>query len=165
MCHADERPAGHLHCGEEAFSWRIDHASLQRILGRERDGVDQEIEAAPFGGNPLEDRFGLAGRDDIERHEDRRLEFLGERLDEFLGLFVEVGHRELGPERPKSPRAAPGDGLLVGDADDEAALSFQQLRFHDRDHRAFLSLSLEGAPETSASVCFAIISSSSVGIT
>ena len=57
-----------------------------------------------------------------------------ERLDEFLGLFVEIGDRELRAERAKCLGAAPGDRMLVGDADDQAALAFEQRRLGERDH-------------------------------
>jgi hypothetical protein len=87
--------------------------------------VHDEVEPAPVLADALEHRLHLAGRAHVERHHDRRLELTGERLDEFLGLVVEIGHRQLRPERPKRLGAAPCDRMLIGDADDEASLAFQ----------------------------------------
>jgi hypothetical protein len=70
----------------------------------------------------------------VERHQDRGFELAGERLDVFLCFVVEVGHRQLGAERPESLGAAPGDRLLIGDADDETSLAFEELGFDDGDH-------------------------------
>ena len=57
----------------------------------------------------------------VQRHEDRRLDLARERLDVGLGLVVEIGDRELGAEGAEGAGAAPGDRLVVGDADDQAA--------------------------------------------
>ena len=58
-----------------------------------------------------------------------------QRLDIFLGLVVEIGDGELRAERAESLGAAPGDRVLVGDADDQTFLAFEQLRFHRREFR------------------------------
>ena len=67
--------------------------------------------------------FHLAGRADVERHEDRSVELARERLDIFFGLVIEIGDRDLSAERPKCLGAAPGDRLLVCDPDDETLLA------------------------------------------
>src|SRR5512144_1068749 len=103
----------------------VDDASLQRVLGREGDRVDDKIELAPVLGDTFEYRLHLAGRAHVERKHDLGLELLGERLDVFLCLVVEIGDRELGPERAKRLSAAPGNRLIVGDADDETLLAFE----------------------------------------
>ena len=112
----------------------VDDAPLQRLLGREGDGMDDEIELAPLLGDALEHRLHLAGRVHVERHEDRRFQLLRQRLDIFLCLLVEIGDGELGAERAEGLGAAPGDRVLVGDADDEAPLAFEELGFDDGDH-------------------------------
>ena len=36
--------------------WRdVDHAAAERVLGREGDRVDEEVEPAPLDGDPVED--------------------------------------------------------------------------------------------------------------
>ena len=44
-----------------------------------------------------------------------------------FGLFVEIGERDLGAEGAQLDGAAVGDGVGVGDADDEAALALEHL--------------------------------------
>ena len=82
----------------------------------------------------LENRLHLAGCAHVERHQDRRFEFARQRFDVFLGFVVEIGDRELRAQRAKRLGAAPGDGLVIGNADDEASLAFEQLRFHGGNH-------------------------------
>src|SRR5262249_27488240 len=136
------------------------------MLGRKRDRVNDDVELTPLLGDPLEHGLHLAGLVDVERHEDLRLELLGERRDELLGLLVEIGDRDVGAERPQPPGAAPGDRLIVGDADHEG-LAALELRQNARDAHAVLAFSgwRSVRPASSASVWRAIISSSSVGTT
>ena len=75
--------------------------------------------------DPLEHLLHLPFDHDVERHEDRRLQRLGERLDMLPGAVVQIGDGELGPERAKRPGASPGDRLIVGDADDKTLLPLQ----------------------------------------
>ena len=131
--------------------------------------MKQEIELAPFLLDPLEHLLGLAFDHDVERHEDRRLQRLGQRLDVLPGLFVQIGDGEVGAQRAKRLGAAPGDGLVVGDADDQALLALQRdlglgknRDVHDTLSRFWLG---DCRFMSSASVCCAIISSSSVGTT
>ena len=105
---------------EKAVPRHVDDASLQRLLRREGDRMDDEIELAPRLGDPFEHRLHLARHAHVERHDDRRFEFACERLDVFLGLVVEIGHREFGAERAECLGAAPGDRMFIGNADDEA---------------------------------------------
>src|SRR5262249_31902883 len=69
------------------------------------------------------------------------------------GLVVEVGHRELGAERPKGLGASPGDRLLVGDADDETSLALEQLCF-DHGNHGTSSGSCAPRPRPGAFQCF-----------
>ena len=77
---------------------------------------------------------------DIKRQANPRLEFLRKRLDMRPRLVVDIGDRQFCPERAKGLGAAPGDRLLVGDADDEALFAFEQLCFHCRNHCRILGL-------------------------
>ena len=63
----------------------------------------------------------------VERHEDRRFQLSRQRLDIFLRLFVQIGDRQIGAECAERPGAAPGNRLIVGNANDESLLAFEQL--------------------------------------
>ena len=107
---------------------------MQRLLGGERDRVDDEIELAPFLGDAFKHGFHLTGRADVERHHDRGFELVRQRLDIFLRLVVQIGDGQLRSQRAERLGAAPGDRLVIGDADDETFLAFEQLGFDDRNH-------------------------------
>ena len=134
MRHADERPARDVHRREKPFTLDIYDPSLQRLLRRERDRVDDEVEFPPFLSDAIEHGLHFAGRSDFERHQDGRFELARQRLDVFLRLVVEIGHGKLGAECPECLGAAPRDRILVGDADDKAFLALEQLGFHDGNH-------------------------------
>ena len=131
--------------------------------------MQKEVELAPFLGDVLEYPLRLALDHDVERHEDRRLQRLGKRIDVLFGLFVEIGDGDIGTERTKRLGAAPGDRLIVGNADNESLFAFQgdlglgEYRdIHDILARSWLR---DCRFMSRASVCWAIISSSSVGTT
>ena len=85
-----------------------------------------------------------------------------------FGTIVQVGHREIGPERTKRLGASPGDRLVIGDADDQAFLALQRdlgiREYGNHDTLSCLALD-DGVFTSSDNVCCAIISSSSVGMT
>src|SRR5579871_2010325 len=142
---------------------------MQRLLWRKGDGMKQEIELSPFLLDALEHLFGLTLDTDIERHEDRRLEILRQRLDIFPGAVVQIGDRQLGSERAKRLGAAPGDRLIVGDADNQPLAPLERnlgLGKYRDVHDTFSLVWADGERfHSSANVCSAIISSSSVGTT
>ena len=114
----------------------VGHPAAQGLLGREGDRVDDEVERAPVGRDPVEHRLELALGHHVHRHEDRRLDLARQRLDVRLRLVVEVGDRELGAERAEGAGAAPGDRAVVGDADDQAPAALEQLRLRGgKGHR------------------------------
>src|SRR6476620_8586301 len=96
--------------------------------------MDEGVQTAPFLSDTFEYGLQLAGRVDVERHENRRVELLGERFDVFPGLVVDVGDRHIGAERTECFGASPGDGVLVRYTDDQALLSIQQFRLCRRYH-------------------------------
>jgi hypothetical protein len=98
---------------------------VQVVLGRERDRVQREVHTAPALADRLKHRLHLALDLHVQRQEDRRLEILGERLDVRFCLIVQIGDRQLGAERAERPGAAPGDRVLVGDADHQALLALE----------------------------------------
>src|SRR5262245_37838056 len=93
--------------------------ALQVILGRERDRVDQDVEAAPLGADGVKHRLELAGPRYVEREEDRSAEGARERLDVGFRLLVQIGDRELRTQLAERVRAPVRDRMLVGDACDE----------------------------------------------
>ena len=98
-------------------------------LRRKGDRMHDEIELAPFGRDPLEHRLELALGHHVHRHEDRCLDLARQRLDMRLCLVVEIGDREIGAEGAKGSGTAPGDRVVIGDADDETLAAFEQLGF------------------------------------
>ena len=130
--------------------------------------MQQKIKLSPLLGDPFEHLFGLSFGVYIERHEDRRLKRLRQRLDMLLGPFVQIGDSEVRPEGPKRLGTSPCDRLIVGDTDDQSLPALQRnfgfwkygdchdalSRFKPEDEFRFHS---------SDNVCCAIMSSSSVG--
>src|SRR5262249_8224225 len=105
---------------------------------------------------------------DVERHQERSLQILGERLDIFLGAVVQIGDRQISAERTECLGTTPGDRLIVGDADDQALASLESnlgLWKYRNVHDALSLAWVEGCLHNSDRVCCAIISSSSVGTT
>jgi len=117
--HAHERVTGDVHGLLEAFGGAVDERSAQILLRRERDRVEHDVEPAPLLGDSFEHRLQHAGRSDVERHEDRRLQLSCQRLDVGPGLLVDVGDRQICAQLAKRLRAAVSDRMLVGDSDDE----------------------------------------------
>jgi hypothetical protein len=70
--------------------------------------------------NPFEYRFHLPGRIDIERHENQCIEFTRQRRDKLLALSLRYVIASSLPSR--EGLAAPSDGLIIGNADDEASV-------------------------------------------
>ena len=60
-----------------------------------------------------------AGVAHLQRQEQRRIDRLRQRLDIGPRLVVQIGHRDLGAGAAHRLGAAPGDRVVVGDADDQ----------------------------------------------
>ena len=76
-----------------------------------------------FLGDLPEDGFEIAVPLQVAGHEQGRLERPRQRLDEGPRLSVQVGQRDICPEPAERPGAAVGDGVHVGDAEDEGTLA------------------------------------------
>ena len=96
--------------------------------------MHKEIELSPILFDPLKDGLHMTGRLDVKRHENRRLKLVGKRLHVFLGLLVAIGDCDLRSQRAERLSAAPGDGPVVGDSDDQSLPAFVYPRFVCRDH-------------------------------
>jgi hypothetical protein len=66
---------------------------LQMRFGREGDGMEGDVEAAPGLVDRLEDGLELPLLLHVQGQEDGRLEFPGMRLDERTSLVIQVGDR------------------------------------------------------------------------
>ena len=64
---------------------------------------------------------------DIERQQQAGLDLLGQRLDKAFRFFIEIGEGQFGAEGAQLDGAAIGDGIGIGDADDEAALALEHV--------------------------------------
>jgi hypothetical protein len=139
MRHADEGPARNFHRRQKALPRHIDDTSLKGFLRRKRDRMDDKIQLSPRFRDGLEQRLHLARDARVERHDDLSFKFPRQRLDVFLGFVVEVSHSNVGAERAERLGAPPCNRLIVGDADDQAPFSFQQLGFYSGNHGLYPS--------------------------
>jgi len=123
--HAKETVAGHVHRRREALRTAVDHPTVEILLRREGDRVQQEIEATPAFLHLAEKRLEFAGDAYIARRSPFDAELVDDRLDPVLCLFVEIGGGKPGAAPGKCLRASCRDAMFVCDPDDEAALAGQ----------------------------------------
>src|SRR5258708_7469277 len=121
-----ERVTGDVERRRKVFCCRIDVAALELFLVGEGYGVDDEVERAPFA---LE--RGEHGRERtltgyVAVQDGSRLKRLDEWYDAFFEHFTLVGKRKFRSGSMQAFRHAPGDGAVVGDTHDKAALSRQE---------------------------------------
>jgi hypothetical protein len=94
--------------------------------------VKCKIEFTPFLGDASENSLHFTRLAYIKWHQDRRFEFLRERLHMYPGFLVQISNRDLSVQSPECGGAAPTDEVLTGNARDEPSLFFQKLRFERR---------------------------------
>src|SRR6266481_387610 len=131
--------------------------------------MQQKVKLAPFLLDVLKYLFHLPFDSHVKRQEDWSFQVLGEWLDMLLRPLVQIGDRKLSSQRAKSLGAAPGDRLVVGNADDQSLASLERnlgLGKYGDVHDALSFAWVDGRLlHSSDKVCCAIISSSSVGTT
>src|ERR1700722_7592841 len=131
--------------------------------------MEQEVQLPPVLRDALENLLGLALGVHIERHEDRRFQFPGQRLDMFFRALITFGKGQFRPKGPECLGAAPGDRLVVRDADYQALSSLEcdlgLGKYRDVHDALSFSCTDGRALHNNDIVCSAIISSSSVGTT
>ena len=76
--------------------------------------------------DPLEERVERGRVLHVGRQHDRRADALGERDHPAAEALALVGEGELGALRGEGPGDAPGDRMVVGDAEDQRALACEQ---------------------------------------
>lgn len=85
-----------------------------------------EVEPAPAGADRFEHRFEFTRVLDVAGQDQRTVQRLCERSHDQFGLVVEIGRREFGAHRMHHLRAAVGDAVLVGNAQNQSPLACQQ---------------------------------------
>ena len=105
----------------ERLAAGVHELAFQRVLGRERHRMQQQMQLAEL----FADRLEHAGDVVVLGHVARQDERVGaERAGEFLDVFLEplalVGEGELGACAVPRLRDGPGDGAFVGDAEDNS---------------------------------------------
>jgi hypothetical protein len=106
---------------------RVDVAALELVAVGEGDGVHDEVEAAPFTFQRAEDGLERLVVLDVGFDDDLRAHRLDERLHALAEGVALVGEGEFGAVLMQSLRNAPGDGVIIGDAHDQAALAGHQI--------------------------------------
>jgi pyridoxamine 5'-phosphate oxidase len=115
----------------------FDIAAAQLVLVGKADGVDDEIEAAPFRLERGEQRVETFGIAHVAGQHDGGADLLGQRLHPFEQLFALVGKRQFRAFVGHGLRDAPGDRLVVGQPHDQSAFACHQA--HGRLRRLALS--------------------------
>ena len=146
VSHSDEGMAGHVHRLGKAFGRTVEKPALEISLGRKSDRMHENVQPSPAGANLLKDRLQLSGDGNVNLACDRGFEFHSKRLNEASRLVVQPGDREIGPEGVKRLRAAVGDGIFIGDADDERLFALQHRAQLYGVHAKPLSWSMEPLP-------------------
>lgn len=110
----------------EIVGGSVEIAAVELILVGEGDGMDHEIDLAPFLPQHLEGRIDSGGIGDVTMAEQDAAKLGRQRLDAFLQRIPLPGQRDLGTRRMARLGDAPGDGPVVGDAEDHPALALHQ---------------------------------------
>ena len=114
-----------VHREAEPLGRTINDPAVKILLRAEGNGMEQCVEPTPFRADLGIESFQLARPADIERHEDLRLEFFGNRPHEPFRLFVEIGDCDIRPHLSHCARTAVGNGLIVRDTHNESLLARQ----------------------------------------
>jgi hypothetical protein len=131
-----ERVAGDGEAALEVGLGGVDVAALQLFLVGEGDGMDHEVEPAPFILQALEQRIEAPLVLDVGFLDDPEAELLDHRDDALAEGAALVREGELGARGMQRLRDAPGDRAFVGHAHHQATLAFHQVA----DHRQLAGL-------------------------
>ena len=93
--------------------------------GGKGNRVQQEVQPPPARAQGVEDGFHLPVLLHVQGQLDGGLQLLCQRLDVGAGLLVQPGDGQLGPSGAEGARAAPGNAVLVGNADDQPLFAVQ----------------------------------------
>ena len=122
----DERVGADVERQPEAVARRVGEAALEILGGRERDGVDEQVEPAAERLADLgEDARDVLVRADVALGHERRVDRLGELADALLDALALEGERELRALLGERLRDRPRDRAPVGDAEHERPLALE----------------------------------------
>jgi hypothetical protein len=125
---AGQRIDGNVHGAAEIVARRVDIAAGQFVLVGKGDGVNDEVEPAPGLFQMRENGLDRLRLGHVAMTADDGVQFRGERFDALLQRVALIGEGQLRALFGAGFRNAPCDGLVVGKADDEAALAFHEAR-------------------------------------
>ena len=117
-----------MHRHLEVVGRRVDVAAGQLVAVGEGDAVDDEVEAAPFVGDRLEDRVHRGVVGDVAMADHLGTHLLGERAHALAQRFALVGEGQLRALRGRLLGDPVSNRAIVGDAEHEPALACQQSR-------------------------------------
>ena len=84
-----------------------------------------EVQASPFFLDGIGQSFNLAVVVDVAGEDQLGAETFGQGIDAFEQSIVEIGKRQFGAFAVSGLSDAPGNGTVVGQADDQAFFIFQ----------------------------------------
>ena len=88
--------------------------------------MDDEIDRAPFRLQCTEHRVHALAVGDIAGQQDLGADTVGQRFHTFAERIALIGEGEFRTVIGEHFGDAPGDGMIIGDAHDEAAFAFHQ---------------------------------------
>ena len=119
--------AGNIHGHQEAFARAVGHSTMQVLTRSKGNRMEGKVESSPLALDGLEHGFQLPFLANIARKIERwrNIKNLGQGLRELPGFLIQVGDAQLRTEAAKCLSTAPGDGLVVGNAEDNSLLAGQ----------------------------------------
>ena len=123
----DERIGAHVVGDAKRLAAGVHEFAFQRGLGRERHRVQEQMQPAEFFADGFEDTGDFLVLRHVARQDERvRAERAGEFRDVFLDAIALIRERELRAFARPRLRDGPGNGALVGDAEDDSEFSVKQ---------------------------------------
>src|SRR5690606_37320454 len=110
--------------GESIFR-RIDITSGQLILIGKTNGMNDEVELAPFFLNRFENCINSCSIADIAMPGNKGIQFFSQRLNAFLERLTHIGECEFSTGLTSRFGNTPSDGTVIGYAQNQSALAMQ----------------------------------------
>ena len=116
-----EGVAGDVEGAQEGLPVGVEILPGQRPLVRPGDAVDHKINSRPDVAKPAEHRVQGFGFRDIGVEDQFRTKARGQRQDALPERLPLIGDGQLGAMRGQGPGNPPGDGVVVGHSENQAA--------------------------------------------
>jgi len=110
---------------------RPDHAAHP---GGKSNRMHYEDQPAPLS---FKHGLHLPGHAGTDRHHDRGLQRFAQRVDMLLCFVIQISHGQIGAKGAERRGPSAGYRLVVRDSDNQALLSFQQLRLNRGNQTGF----------------------------